>query len=312
MNKKFTNLIGRQHIEKFCSVLKISQDEISDIYVNPGRSANNANFVFDVGGKTFLYRIPGVGTEKFSSRKREKLAYKTLEPFKITDEAIFLSEKTGIKISKYYVGSKIPCRKNKAQLAASMRTLKRLHRLGIDFPHTDTLFDRAKRYRRFALGAGGEKYYLKGFDKYLDAAKTIEKNIYKNPPKFCFTHGDASINNILITQQHEHPILIDMEFPAFSDPFEDIATFCVDAEYRKNDILLMLEYYLCRKGSARERYHVLGLSVIAAMMWYSWAAYKCAAEKNNRQFLDFRDDYHSYIDEVHPSVLEAFDKIQPI
>lgn len=306
MKRNYLNLVDQRHISLFCNVLNISSGEISDIYVNPGRSANNSNFVFVVDNETFLYRIPGKGTEKFCSRSREAFAYKALSPFEITDKVIYLSKKTGIKISKYYKDSRIPFHANNDELIASMASLRKLHGLKIGFPFTDTLFDRLERYRTFVYEVGGEKYYLEGFEHYINNIRSFREYLYSTDIEFCFTHGDASINNILITKEYNYPILIDMEFPAMSDPFEDIATFCVDAEYREKDILLMLEYYLGRKGTLKEQFHVLGLSVAAALMWYSWAAYKCAVEENNQQFIDFRDDYHQYMQEVYHSAMKVY------
>lgn len=309
MKKDFLNLLDRKHIKTFCDLLDISSKDIKDIYVNPGRSANNSNFVFHVGKDAFLYRIPGKGTDKFCSRIRESLAYDTLSPFKITDEVIYLSKETGIKISKYYMNSRIPSHTSRDELVACMGSLKKLHQLEIDFPFKDTLFDRMERYKTFVHEVKGEKYYLEGFDDYLAKMRNFKKSIYSDDMKLCFTHGDASINNILITNEYNYPLLIDMEFPAMSYPFEDIATFCVDAEYREKDILLMLKYYLGRQGSLEEQFRVLGLCVIAAIMWYSWAAYKSAVEENNQLFIDFRNDYHQYIREVYDSTLKIYNMI---
>mgnify|MGYP000957578147 CR=1 FL=1 len=312
MGKDFLNLVDIEHINLLCNVLNITHDGIQDIYVNPGRSANNSNYVFVVDNISYLYRIPGAGTDKFCSRTREALAYKMLTPFKITDEVIYLSEDTGIKISKYYEESKIPSHTNKDELIASMHTLKKLHEYKIDFPFTDTLFDRMERYKTFVYEVGGEKYFLPGFDKYLANMQEFKKYLDNIKTKLCFTHGDASINNILITKEYNYPILIDMEFPAMGDPFEDIATFCVDADYRKEDIILMLEYYLGREGTLKEKYHVLGLSTVAAMMWYSWAAYKCAVVENNQLFINFRNDYHQYIEDVYGSAIGIYNRMEDI
>lgn len=302
MKEKGFDLLDEKHIDIFCTALDVSIGDIEKIYINPGRSANNSNFVIVANKQSYLYRIPGPGTERFCDRSREALAYKLLAPFKITDEVIFLSEDTGIKISKYYSESRIPSSDNKDELVASMHTLRKLHEQKIDFPFVDTLFDRMERYRTYVYEVGGEKYYLNGFDDYLEDMRQFRKRVASANTRLCFTHGDASINNVLITKEYPYPILIDMEFPAIGNPFEDVATFCVDAEYRQNDALLMLEYYLGRKPTAEEQDYLLGLCAVAAMMWYSWAAYKSAVEKDNRLFLDFRDDYHQYVGEIYNQI----------
>lgn len=298
------SLLKKEHIEVFCRVLNINEEQIERVYENPGRSANNSNVVIVVDDKSYLFRIPGAGTEKFCSREREALAYDLLKDTGLTDKVIYLSVETGVKISKYYENSRIPSGDNQEELKASMETLKKLHKLDIDFPYVDTIFDRMKRYRDFALEVGGGKYYLEGFDSFYQKMLEFEEVVKDFDKELCFTHGDASINNLLITQEHDYPILIDMEFPAIGTRFEDIATFCVDADFRADKILLMTEFYLGRKPTDREAYHVLGLSAVASMMWYSWAAYKSAVEEDNKLFLDFRDDYHSYVTDVYGAAEE--------
>lgn len=304
-----SELLNKKHISIFCTALNVNEAHIEKIYVNPGRSANNQSYVFRANGQSYLYRIPGEGTELFSSREREALAYKSLAPLKITDEVLFLDTKSGIKISKYYENSRIPNSGNKDELAATMRLIRRLHESNIDIGYVDTLFDRMERYRLYAQKVGGIKYYLQGFDEYLAQMRYFKTTIEVNKHKFCFTHGDASINNVLVTKEHHHPILIDMEFPAMSDPFDDIATFCVDAEYQGNDILLMLNYYLEREATLQEQYHVLGLCAVAAMMWYSWAAYKAAVSNGNKQFIDFRNAYHEYVSDVYSAAKTIYAKL---
>jgi len=302
-------LLNDEHIRIFCDVLNINGNQIERIYINPGRSANNKNYVIVANGQSYLYSVPGPGTEKFCNREREALAYKMLAPLKITDEVIFIDKKTGVKISKYYEGSRIPDQNNKAELAASMQVLRTLHESDINFGYVDTLFDRMEKYYQFALEVGGEKYYLDGYENYLMQLRQFKNNIATSNNKICFTHGDASINNLLVTKEHSKPILIDMEFPAMSDPYDDVATFCIDAEFRTDNILLMLEYYLGRKPTLEEQYHILGLCAVAGMMWYSWATYKSAVEEDKKLFLDFRDAYHQYINEVYSDAQRIYMKL---
>lgn len=304
-----SELLSKQHISVFCKVLDIGEDRIQRLYVNPGRSANNQNYVIVVDGQSYLYRVPGHGTELFCSREREALAYKLLAPLRITDEVVFLDTRTGVKISKYYENSRIPHSSNRDELSASMRLLRRLHESNISLGVVDTLFDRMERYRLYALEAGGATYYKAGYDEYLSQMRCFRATVETEDRKLCFTHGDASINNILVTREHSHPILIDMEFPAMSDPFDDIATFCVDAGYRRDDILLMLNYYLEREATPREQYYLLGLCAVAAMMWYSWAAYKSAVSGGNQQFIDFRNDYHEYVGDVYADARLIYEEL---
>ncbi len=292
------SILCDEHIDTFCDVMNFDKNEIEKIYINPGRSANNSNYVFVANNESFLYRVPGEGTELFSSREREALAYKLLKPLKLTDEVLYLDPNTGVKISKYYEDSRIPDSDNLDELKESMLLLKKLHKISVDFDYTDTLFDRVDRYRKFAADVEGDNFYLDGYDDYLEKYNCF-KNYYSDKgTELCFTHGDASINNVLVTKEYDSPILIDLEFPALADPISDVAEFCIDAEYRKDKILLMLEYYLERKPTIEKEFYLIGLCATCGMMWYAWTAYKCAVTIENQQFIDFRDDYHQYLKEM--------------
>lgn len=306
-------VLSNVHIELICRVVGVNEEDIYNVYVNPGRSANNENYVFDTRKGSYLLRIPGKGSELFSDRAIEKLAYLTLAPFGITDEVIHLSATTGEKISVYYKDSHIPRSGDDQDLLASMQRLHDLHQLDVKIPQYDNLFDRIEKYKRLADQFGGTEYFLPEYYTMLDSLKKSKKIIESVDREICFTHGDASINNILITKEHSKPILIDMEFAAMGDPYSDIATFCVDADYRESDINKVFSMYLGRESTNLEKYQVLSLCVAAAMMWYGWAAYKIAIEHNKEPYFAFRNDYQAYILDVYKSAevhqCEIFPKI---
>ena len=291
-----------KHVLNFLNIMKLDRRDIKRIYPNPGRSANNINFVIDVENKSYLYRIPGEGSELFSDRKKEQNSYKKLDKYGITDKVLYLSPESGIKISEYYNNSRIPDSNNDIELQKSMLLLKKLHLLELDFDDEKSLMSRAIKYNQLSNEVGGQQYCLDGFDDHfvnlLEFNKYIESlNIKKVP-----IHGDASINNFLVLNGTNEIKMIDLEFTTTSDPFDDIATFSVDAEYRENEIIKLLELYLERKSTDLEKYRVLGLSATAALMWYSWATYKAAIEKENEMYINFRDDYQSYLDDLSKSL----------
>lgn len=135
----------------------------------------------------------------------------------------------------------------------------------------------------------------------INEIRKIQLQILDTIVEFC---NGNDLEYFLITREYDYPILIDFEFPAMGDPYDDLATFCVDAEYRKDDILQLLELYLGEKPSKSQQYKLLGLCVVGALMWYCWAAYKAAIETNNQLYIDFRDSYHQYVSNVHLEMTE--------
>lgn len=300
------DLLDKKHLKKICSIFDIHLGEIQQLYVNPGRSANNNSYVVTIDNKSYLYRVPGIGSDMFCDRSKEYEAYCLLKPYGITDEMIYFEQETGIKVSVYYEDSHIPDAHDNHELDQSMQIIHFLHGLDLDFPYQETLYDRMELYFSYAQEAGGEQYFMKEYFSIRDYLRKMEEeNTTKHLEKITLTHGDASINNILVTEEHEHPILIDLEFFAKSDSFSDIATFSVDADFREDKIIQILDYYLRRSSTLEEKYHAMKLSCVTALMWYGWTVFKIAVEDNDKQakiFYDFRDDYQAYIIDMMASI----------
>lgn len=270
-------------------VLGIKRSEITNIYDSPGRSLNNTNYVVEVNDDKYLLRIPGKGTELFNDRQAEKDAYNQLNHKNLVEEAYFIDPISGIKISKFYEGSRIIDATNNEELRALMVQLRKLHEGDYQFKE-DNVFERMRRYDAYVASVGGRKYYTKAFKKIhqyiLDQEQKVEK-LFETKP----IHADLSPNNVLVTKEGNN-VLIDLEFISMGDPYTDIANFAHDGMYTPERTVELLEIYLDRPATELEKYKVLLIASAVSIMWYIWAVYKMAVEESDfRMYKSYRDQY---------------------
>ncbi len=279
-------------IDLLKTLLGIRREDITSIYDNPGRSTNNYNYVVETKTNKYIVRIPGVGTELFSNRSDEQFAFNTLKGSGLIEENYFLDSVSGIKVSKYYDGSRIIDINEKDDIPKLMEKLRTLHNSDFKFKD-DNVFDRIRRYDSFVAKVGGRKYYEKEF---VDLQKEMLNNekhflkIFENKP----IHGDLSPNNAIVTKEGE-VLLIDLEFVSMGDPYTDLATFSHDGNYNPKQTIDILEEYLQRKPIKEEIFKLLTLCSLVSIMWYSWAVFKMAMEEQERlKFKEYRDLYLEY------------------
>ncbi len=284
---KWSDKLDAFHIGLICGVLGIIPQEIDDIYTNPGRGINNDTFVIAAKGKTYLYRLPGKGTELFCDRDREYDAYMRLREYAITDELVYFEPRLGIKMSVYYPGSHVTDVTNDEELRLSMELIHRFHNLPVEFPVVDTPYMRLGRYNKIAEESAGKEHYPEGFEGFLQEVLAFKPTLDRFSQMLCPCHGDCLPNNVLFPCGKPEPILIDFEFPAMSDPYGDLAAFCHDGELKEDACLRCLDDYLGRPAGDLEKFKLFGYIAVVAAMWCCWSSYKAAVEKN----VEFYDGY---------------------
>ncbi len=281
--------MGREHLDTICGALGITPGDITDIYVNPGRGINNSTYVVETRRGSYLYRIPGEGTELFCSRQRECEAYAQLRPFHMTDETVFIDPARGLKLSVYYPNSHVCSLEDESELKSAMGLIRRFHGLPVRFSFTDTPFDRLERYTARAFENGGERYFPDGFSALLEVMERRRGDFGLDPALFTPTHGDCLRHNVLFPGGRPDPVLIDWEFPSMGDPYCDVAAFCHDAELPADFCLRLLGYYLGRPAEPPEQRRLFLSCAAVAALWCSWSSFKAAVEDDKQFYIDYAD-----------------------
>ncbi|MHC1770589.1 MAG: phosphotransferase [Flexilinea sp.] len=293
--------IDPTQINKICEILDIPNEDIKSIVKN-NKGLNNDTFVVTTAEKTYFYRIPGFGTNLFCDRKREYDSYQLIAPYKMTDSLVYFEPETGVKMSIYYPGSHTVSVCNDEELRVAMKLIRRFHELPVRLDAADTHFQRLERYTGYALNFGGR--FDPMFYQYLDSIEKIKRRIAQLPVQIEPTHGDFIPDNVLI-RENAAPLIIDMEFTAMSDPFEDIGTFCHHGDLNPDQAEKILKFYLQADPTNEERFRTYAYCAVGAMMWYAWAVYKLAVGGERKTYQDFADRSLRYFETNFPIALEV-------
>lgn len=247
--------------------------EIADIIncMPMNKGMTNRSFIFEVKNEKYVYRLPGVGTEKLISRQEEKKVYEMIAPYNISDEIIYFDEITGVKISKYYDNAKTLNPDNKLEVQEAMKKLKKLHSLKINVDHHFDLRERLKYYIHLCQ-ENGAKYY-QGMDEIEEEILHLSLELYDNLEQPVLCHIDAVHCNYLITKNNDLK-LIDWEYSGMAYPLLDVAMFGIYANYSPEKMDLLLELYLNRPATSREIYEFYSFITLSSYLWTLWTVYK--------------------------------------
>ncbi|MDR2373028.1 MAG: phosphotransferase [Bifidobacteriaceae bacterium] len=88
-------------------------------------------------------------------------------------------------------------------------------------------------------------------------------------------HGDFTASNVLLTAEGEVK-LIDWELAGMGDPLADLASFALAARFAPAEAESLVELYLGRPPSGRERARLYAWSAVIALVNTLWAEYRQA------------------------------------
>lgn len=260
-----------------CKIMKyisdcfgVTQDKIRDIFPLKA-GVTNFSFVFTLFDKKYVFRLPGIGTDKLINRHNEKRAYDATKSLNITDEVVHFDADSGIKITKFYEGARIADPFNDDDLAVSMCQLRKIHE------------NRYQVSNRFDISNMIDYYYSLAKDinaiRFSDVDQVREKldkllrfrEQLAIPEILC--HGDFAHTNVLLLPDGSSKI-IDWEYSGMSDPIMDVSMYAIYAEFDRERIDLSLDLYLQRQPSSNETARLYLYVALGGFLWSMWSQYK--------------------------------------
>lgn len=259
-------------MNEIAQTFNVSEDKIYGI--EPLKEgATNYSFLFSVEDQKYVFRTPGIGTEKLIDRKQEKAAYEAIETLGIADDIVAFNAEKGTKISKFYPDVHIVDAKNINDLTEAARLIKIVHDSKL---HIDYSFDIEKMivyYRSLAEEVNAIRF--SDFDK---VAKQMSELIaFKNhldvPQILC--HGDYANTNVLIFPDGTGKI-IDWEYSGMADPIMDISMFAIYSYLDRAEIEHFFRLYAAEEPTKEEWARLYLYVALGGFLWCIWAEYKQA------------------------------------
>lgn len=232
----------------------------------------NRSFLFSVGGKRYIMRIPGEGTDNLINRRQEASVYACIKDKNICDDIIYIDEKTGYKISRYFEGAHCCDPYNLEEVEKCMKYLKSFHGLRLKVGHEFNLFERIEFYESLRKLPSMYRDYSSVKDNVLKLRKFIESfNAEKS-----LTHIDAVCDNFLFVDNggREEIRLIDWEYAGMQDCHVDIAMFIIYSCYGEEMAEKVIDFYFENACPEDVRYKIYAYIAVCGLLWSNWCEYK--------------------------------------
>ena len=257
-------------MRKIAKTFKVPQAEIKGI--KPLKEGmTNESFVFHVGDGSFVFRLPGTGTENLINRRAEKRNYKLIKQLDLADEIVFYGRKTGVKISKYYEDARVADAENDEEMRRAMELLAKIHGAGVQAEHRFDVGERIDFYEGLAKGINSIR-----FSDYEDVREMADELLAFRerlavPEILC--HIDYVYANILWLPDGGERV-IDWEYSGAADPIIDVAMFSIYSYFPRERADLALSFYLGREPERMETARLYMYMALAGFLWAIWCQYK--------------------------------------
>lgn len=251
-------------------ILNVPESEITNIRCLKA-GMTNKSFLFSAKGESFIFRIPGPGTEKLINRKEEKEVYEAIAPLKISDKIFYFSAETGYKISRYYEGAVNTDPRNPEHVNRSMELLRNFHSSGVKVSHTFDLKERIDFYESLCQKNNCLNFY--DYDVVKEHMMQLLSGIEKMKVPHVLCHIDSVCDNILLLPNNTLK-LIDWEYSGMNDPLLDVAMYAIYSYFTEEECEHLLEVYLDRSPSLEETIRYDSYIAASGFLWSLWSLYK--------------------------------------
>jgi CTP:phosphocholine cytidylyltransferase-like protein/thiamine kinase-like enzyme len=233
----------------------------------------NDSFMFSVGEARYVFRVPGLGTDKLIDRRVEALHYELVAPYDFTDEVVYFDAASGNRITRFIADARIADANDDADLELSMQMIRKLHDLQIK---TEYRFDIAvliDSYEEFCNEIDAIRF--QDFAEVRARADELLELRRKLAVPEVLCHADYANVNVLIAPDGKAR-LIDWEYSGAADPLMDVAMYGIFSYFDRERLELSLRMYLEREPDEQELVRLYLYVALGGFLWSMWAEYKQA------------------------------------
>lgn len=292
---RYQNHSDNEALEKIAQIFSVSESEIVNIKCLKA-GMTNKSFLFSIGDDSYIFRIPGPGSEMLINRQQEKAVYDAIAPLKLSDDIIYFDGETGYKISRFYENSRNCDAGNREDVSSCMNTLRSFHEKRLSVDHEFNLRERIDFYEDLCFHP-----YCIRFEDYkqvrLQMNELLELMEQINPPK-SLSHIDSVQSNFLILPD-KSVRLIDWEYAGMCDCLIDIAMFAIYSYYDEAQLIQLMELYFARPATKEEQLRIYSYVALSGFLWALWAEYKASVGED---FGDYTLKMYRYAKDYYKKV----------
>ena len=264
-----SNTLNTDIMNIIVQALDVKITNITDIIVLK-KGMTNRSFLFRCGGRKYIMRIPGEGTDKLINRWEEAEVYEVLRGRGICDDIAYINAQNGYKITEFLEGARVCNADSEEDIKVCMKKLREFHDQKLIVGHEFDIFKQIEFYESLW---GDKTSIYRDYENTKKNVFLLKKYIDTVKKEKCLTHIDAVPDNFLFTTDGTVR-LIDWEYAGMQDPHVDIAMFCIYSLYDREQIDKLIDIYF--EGNCPMEIRIKIYSYIAAcgLLWSNWCEYK--------------------------------------
>ncbi|EPD78305.1 NTP transferase domain-containing protein [Atopobium sp. oral taxon 199] len=276
----FIENIDSEIFDNIVSVLHCEKSDIHDFYpLKQGLTNLSAHFTVGYGehAQEYVYRHPGVGTEKLVDRAGEEAGLRLARELGLDNTFIYEDQKEGWKISHFVNNAKNLDPHDLEHLRRAMEMDRTLHESGAVLQRRFSFVDEGLSYEKVLKERGPIE--VPGYFELREKILKLKAYADADHAKTVISHNDFFCLNFLI-DENDTCSLIDWEYAGMSDEASDFGTFTVCCELSDEEANKAIDYYFGRAATFEERRHFWSYVVFAGWCWYLWSLVKEAEGEN--------------------------------
>ena len=282
---RFMENVDSRIFDNIVSILHCDKDDIHEFWpLKQGLTNLSCHFSVGEGAKKweYVYRHPGVGTEKLVSRASEAAGLRLAKELGLDSTFIYEDEEHGWKLSRFVTNAKNLDSGNDDQLRRAMEMCRTLHESGAKLDRRFDFVLQGLEYERLLLEGGPIE--VPGYQELKDKVMRLKEHADTDGYPICVSHNDFFELNFLVDER-DAMSLIDWEYAGMSDVASDYGTFVVCCQLSDERADQALGYYFGRPATAEERRHFWSYVVFAGWCWYLWSLEKESEGDNVGEWL---------------------------
>ena len=297
----FMENVDSEVFDHIADTLGCAKSEIRDFYPLK-QGITNLSCHFAVGDNEYVYRHPGIGTEKIVDRSAEFKALRVAAELGIDDTFIAGDPEAGWKISRFVRDVRNLDVTHDDELKAAMEMDRALHTSGRTLARSFDFIAEADRYEGLLRQFG--PIDVPGYAELRDKVRRLKTLADADGFEVVPSHNDFFPPNFLVATDGTIS-LIDWEYAGMSDVAADFGTMVVcTPEMTRERARAALEFYLGHAPSEAEERHFFAYEVFAGWCWYVWALVKEAEGDDVGEWLY---TYYSHATRTLDALLDSYE-----
>ena len=244
-------------------------------YEELGGGITNHNYIVwlnggpEKGGKKYVMRVPGIGTDMFIDRNVERECMIQAAKVGVGPAVAYQIAPEGALIIDFVEGEIMhpdTIAGHPARLKQVVETVKVFHDNAV-FGHKIRLFDMLRDYTKLA-GEIGHPFPAE-LQTLMLSIPDIERATARNAPADVACHNDLLSENFIIDANGKMWV-IDWEYGGTTDPFFDLGDFVMEHPFTRDEERLIIATYCGEMDEGRFGRMML-YKIVSAAWWAVWA-----------------------------------------